>query len=60
VFQELRRDDGANGVAAAIIRSGVAAPVPIEPGERIGTARFEFAAEDVALCHALSIAHLDR
>lgn len=47
--QELLRHDRADGVAADILRAARAATVAIEPGHRIGAARFERATEDIAL-----------
>ena len=49
VLEELGRHDGADGVAAQILRAGRAAAVAVEPRQGIGAARFEFATEDVAL-----------
>jgi hypothetical protein len=43
-------------VAAQVLRTGAAAAVPEEPGERIGAAQLQLATEDVALAHAASIA----
>src|SRR3954452_15035165 len=48
VLQELRRDDRAEGVAAAVVGPRAAAAVAVEARERVGSARLELAAEDVA------------
>ena len=53
--EELLRHDRADRVAAEIVRAGAAAAVAVEAGQRIGAARLEVAAEDVALTHAVSI-----
>src|SRR6266516_7682052 len=59
MLEELRTDDRADRVAADVVRAGVAAAVPEEPGQRIGPALLQFAAEDVALLHPSSIARHD-
>ena len=51
-LQELTRHPGAHRVHADVLRPGVAAPVAIEAGERVGVARLEIFAEDV-LGHGL-------
>jgi hypothetical protein len=56
VVEELSRDDRADGVAPEVLGAGGARAVANEPGQRVGAARFEVAAEDVALCHAPIIA----
>ena len=52
VLEELGGDDRADGVAAQVLRAGAAAPVAVEAGHRVGAARLELAAEDVAFAHA--------
>ena len=47
-FEELRGDDGADGVHAAIVRAGVAAAVAVEAGDGVGAAGLERLAENVA------------
>lgn len=49
MLEELAGDDGAHGVTADILGSTGAAAVAIEPGDRVGAAEFEGAAEDVEL-----------
>ena len=51
VLEELGRDDGADGVAPDILRSGAAAAVAKEPGHRVRATRLQFAAKDIAFCH---------
>src|SRR5262249_41639293 len=55
VLEELGGDDGTDGVAAEILRTGVAASIAVEPGDGVLTAGFELAAEHVACVHAPSI-----
>src|SRR5680860_151536 len=57
MFEELARDDSADGVAPQILRAGVAATVAKEPGDRVGATRLQFLTQDIALCHYPSIAH---
>ena len=52
VGEKLGRDDGADRVAAKVFRAGTAAAVAVEPGHRVGAARLQVSAEDVALRHA--------
>ena len=52
MVEELARDDRADRVAADVLGAARAQPVPIEPGQRVGATRVEFAAEDIALRHA--------
>jgi glutathione peroxidase len=42
-------------VAAQVLRSGVAAAVPVEAGQGFGSTRLELAAEHISLTHARSI-----
>ena len=53
--QELRRDHGADRVAAEVVGPGVAAPVAVEARQRVGAAGLERSSEDVAVGHARSI-----
>ena len=53
--EELRGHHRADRVAAQVLGSGGAAPVPVEPGERIGSTWLELPAEHVSVAHACSI-----
>src|ERR1700722_2604144 len=53
--EELRGHHRADRVAAQVLRSGGAAPVPVEPGERIGPTRLQFPAEHISVAHICSI-----
>lgn len=57
MVEELGRYDSADRMAAQILGAGVAATIAVEPGDRVVTARLEFAAKHVALAHYSSIAH---
>src|SRR5215207_4845437 len=56
VVQELGRDHRADGVTSKVLRAGAAAAITIEPGHRVGAARLQVGAEDIALCHGPIIA----
>ena len=56
VVEELLGDYRTHGMASGILGSGVAPPVPMEAGKRVGAARLESASEDAAICHGTSIA----
>ncbi len=56
MLQKLGRHDRADGVATQIFGSGAAASIAEEPGDRVGSARFQFATQHVSLDHAFSIA----
>ena len=49
VLEELGGHHRADRVAAQVLGPGAAAAVAVEPGHRIGAARLQVAAEDVAL-----------
>ena len=51
VLEELGGHHGADRVAAEVVRAGAAAPVAVEPGERVGAARLQLPAQDVQLGH---------
>ena len=53
--EELRGHHRADRVAAQVLGSGGAAPVPVEPGERIGSTWLELRAEHISVAHACSI-----
>src|ERR1700722_18192911 len=55
VRQELFRHYGADRVTALVFRAASAAPVPVEASDRVGAARFQRAAEHVAIAHPSSI-----
>ena len=55
VLEELRRDDGADRVAAEVLGAGAAAAVAVEASQRVGPAGLELASEDVAIRHARSM-----
>lgn len=49
-------DDGADGVAAEVLWSGLARTIPIEARHRVGPAGFQRAAEHIAICHGAILA----
>src|SRR5262249_25618475 len=53
--EEFGRHHRADRVAAQVLGAGAAAAVPVESGERIGSTRFELAAEHVTVAHGCSI-----
>ena len=55
MLQELGGHDGADGVPAEVLGPGRAAAVAVEAGERVGAARFQRAAQHVAIRHRPSI-----
>src|SRR6185437_11440918 len=57
VLQEFRGHDGADGMAAQILRPGAAAPVPVKAGDRVGAAWLQFPAQHIAIGHTGSISH---
>lgn len=56
VLEEFGGDHGADGVAAPILGSGRAAPVPVEARQRVGAARLQRAAQHISISHPCSIA----
>ena len=60
VREELRGDDRADRVAAAVLGTGVAAAVPEEPGHRLGAAGLQLPAQDVALGHCANVRTVGR
>ncbi len=57
VLEELGGHHRADRVAAEVLRSGGATSVPVEAGERVYPARFEFATQHVAVGHRIILAH---
>src|ERR1039457_2998938 len=57
MLEELSGHHRADRVAALILGPGVAAPISIEPGDRIGTTRLQLTTQHIALDHPSSIAH---
>src|ERR1700733_2482306 len=55
VLEELTRHHRADGVAAPVLRSGVAAAVPVEAGERVSSTWLKLAAEHIPVSHPRSI-----
>ena len=55
VLEELSRDDGADRVAALVLRPGPAAAVPVEPGHWVRATRLQLTAQDIAITHLSSI-----
>src|SRR3984957_17826074 len=55
VRQKLFRHYRADRVTALVFRAASAAPVPVEASYRVGAARFQRAAEHVAIAHPSSI-----
>src|SRR5580692_11714953 len=53
--EELRGHHRADRVAAQVLGSGGAAPVPVESGERIGSTWLELRAQHISVTHACSI-----
>ena len=49
VLEELCGDHRADGVQAAVLRSGRAAPIPVETGQRVGAAGLQWPAEYIAI-----------
>ena len=52
MLEELGRHHRTDGVASDVFDAGVAAPVAVEPGHRIGSAHLDFATQDVPFTHA--------
>jgi len=51
VVQKLGRDDRADGVTSEVLRAGAAEAITKEPGHRVGAARLQVCAQDIALSH---------
>ena len=56
MLEELGGDDGTDRVASQIVDPGPAASVPVEAGQRVGTAQLKLAAQHVPISHGCSIA----
>jgi hypothetical protein len=52
VLEKLGRDHRADRVTPPVLGAGAAAPVAVEPGERIDPTRLELTAENIAIAHA--------
>jgi len=51
MLEEVRGHDGADDVQADVLRTGRAAAVSVEAGDRVGATRFQLATEHVAISH---------
>jgi hypothetical protein len=55
MLEELGGHHGTDRVTAEVFRPGGTAPVPVEPGQRIGATWLKFPAKHITVAHARSI-----
>src|ERR1039458_4557174 len=57
MLQELRGHHGADRVAALVLRTRIAAPVPVKPRDWVVATRLQLTTEHIAVTHPCSMAH---